>query len=104
MNKDLYNSEKGRVEFPKDKRRHMKICFHKVKNADENTEGFNRNQELQNQSFIEYKQLKRIKNFLFFSSQKLIQSDAALFLITFCRFAFVCHAEMLIQGTPFIGT
>ena len=41
----------------------MKICFHKVKNADENTEGFNRNQELQNQSFIEYKQLKRIKNF-----------------------------------------
>ena len=63
MNKDLYNSEKGRVEFPKDKRRHMKICFHKVKNADENTEGFNRNQELQNQSFIEYKQLKRIKNF-----------------------------------------
>ena len=41
----------------------MKICFHRVKNADENTEGFNRNQELQKQSFIEYKQLKRIKNF-----------------------------------------
>lgn len=34
-----------------------------VKGADENTEGFNRNQELQDKNFIEYKQLKRIKNF-----------------------------------------
>ena len=34
-----------------------------VKNADENTEGFNRNKELQGQKFISYKQLKRIKNF-----------------------------------------
>lgn len=34
-----------------------------VKGADENTEGFNRNQELQSKNFIEYKQLKRIKNF-----------------------------------------
>ena len=34
-----------------------------VKNADENTEGYNRNQELQDKNFIEYKQLKRIKNF-----------------------------------------
>lgn len=34
-----------------------------VKGADENTEGFNRNKELQNKNFIEYKQLKRIKNF-----------------------------------------
>ena len=41
----------------------MKICFQRVKGADENTEGFNRNKELQNQNFIEYKQLKRIKNF-----------------------------------------
>jgi hypothetical protein len=63
VNKDLYNSEKGKIEFPKDKRHHMKICFHKVKGADENTEGFRRNQELQKQQFIEYKQLKRIKNF-----------------------------------------
>ena len=31
--------------------------------ADENTEGYNRNKELQSQEFIEYKQLKRIKNF-----------------------------------------
>ena len=34
-----------------------------VKNANENTEGYNRNKELQSQKFINYKQLKRIKNF-----------------------------------------
>ena len=53
MNKDLYNSAKGEIEFPKDKQDHMKKCFRMVKNADENTEGFNRNQELQNQNFID---------------------------------------------------
>jgi len=63
VNKDLYNSAKGEIEFPKDKQEHMKKCFHMVKNANENTEGFNRNKELQGQSFIDYKQLKRIKNF-----------------------------------------
>jgi hypothetical protein len=63
VNKDLYNSPKGEIEFPKDKREHMKKCFHMVKGADENTEGFNRNKELQTQKFIDYKQLKRIKNF-----------------------------------------
>ena len=63
MNQDLYNSAKGEIEFPKDKQEHMKKCFHMVKGADENTEGFNRNQELQGKNFIEYKQLKRIKNF-----------------------------------------
>jgi hypothetical protein len=63
VNKDLYNSSKGEIEFPKEKKEHMKKCFHMVKGADENTEGFNRNKELQNQNFIEYKQLKRIKNF-----------------------------------------
>jgi len=41
----------------------MKKCFHMVKNANENTEGYNRNKELQSQKFITYKQLKRIKNF-----------------------------------------
>ena len=63
MNNDLYNSAKGEIEFPKDKQEHMRKRFHMVKGADENTEGFNRNKELQNQNFIEYKQLKRIKNF-----------------------------------------
>lgn len=41
----------------------MRKCFHMVKNADENTEGYKRNKELQSQKFITYKQLKRIKNF-----------------------------------------
>ena len=63
MNKDLYNSAKGEIEFPQDKQEHMRVCFHMVKNADENTEGYNRNKELQGQSFIDYKQLKRIKIF-----------------------------------------
>ena len=72
MNKDLYNSPKGEIEFPKDKREHMKKCFHMVKGADENTEGYKRNQELQDKKFIEYKQLKRIKNFFdnFIGNQK----------------------------------
>jgi len=60
VNKSLYDNE---IEFPSDKREHMKKCFHMVKNADENTEGYNRNKELQSQKFITYKQLKRIKNF-----------------------------------------
>ena len=63
MNNDLYNSAKGEIEFPSTMRDHMKKCFHMVKGADENTEGYNRNQELQGKKFIEYKQLKRIKNF-----------------------------------------
>jgi len=63
VNKDLYNSAKGEIEFPKDKQEHMRKCFHMVKGANENTEGFNRNKELQGQNFIDYKQLKRIKNF-----------------------------------------
>jgi hypothetical protein len=60
VNKSLYDKE---IEFPSDKREHMKKCFHMVKNANENTEGYNRNKELQSQKFITYKQLKRIKNF-----------------------------------------
>jgi len=60
VNKSLYDKE---IEFPSDKREHMKKCFHMVKNANENTEGYNRNKELQLQKFITYKQLKRIKNF-----------------------------------------
>ena len=63
MNKDLYNNPKGEIEFPKDKQEHMKKCFHIVKGANENIEGFKRNQELQTKNFIDYKQLKRIKNF-----------------------------------------
>jgi len=60
VNRSLYDNE---IEFPSDKREHMRKCFHMVKNADENTEGYKRNKELQSQKFITYKQLKRIKNF-----------------------------------------
>ena len=78
MNKDLYNSAKGEVEFPKDKQEHMRLCFQMVNDADENTEGYNRNQELQGQNFIDYKQLKRIKNF--FDNFKGHQSESPFIL------------------------
>ena len=60
MNKALYDKF---VEFPKDKQEHMKKYFSLVKDADENSEGFKRNKELQSKNYITYKQLKRIKNF-----------------------------------------
>jgi hypothetical protein len=60
VNKDLYDIE---IEFPKEKREHMKLSFQKVPDADSNTEGYKRNKELQSQKFVTYKQLKRIKNF-----------------------------------------
>lgn len=63
MNKDLYNSSLGVVEIPDSIKNHLTICFAKVKNADKNTKGYNRNLQLQNQKQIDYKQLKRIKNF-----------------------------------------
>ena len=63
MNNDLYSSAKGEIEFPSTMRNHMKKSFHMVKGANENIEGFKRNKELQDKKFIEYKQLKRIKNF-----------------------------------------
>jgi hypothetical protein len=75
VNKSLYDNE---IEFPSDKREHMKKCFHMVKNADENTEGYNRNKELQSQKFITYKQLKRIKNF--FDSFKGNQKEPSFIL------------------------
>ena len=78
MNKDLYNSAKGEIEFPDTMRDHMRVCFQMVKGADENTEGYNRNQELQGKNYIEYKQLKRIKNF--FDNFKGNHKDAAFIL------------------------
>lgn len=60
MNKDLYDKE---IELTEKMRNHLKKCFSAVKGADENVEGFKRNQELQNAKFVGYKQLKRIKNF-----------------------------------------
>ena len=60
MNSELYNKV---WDFPEDMRKHMRICFAKVKNADSNVEGFNRNKRLQSASNIGYPELKRIKNF-----------------------------------------
>jgi hypothetical protein len=63
VNRDLYGTSKGETEFPKDMREHLKVCFSKVGNTDGNTEGYKRNKELQDKKFIDYKVLKRIKNF-----------------------------------------
>jgi len=60
VNKDIYDHK---VEFPEDMREHMRVSHHKAKDANKNGEGYKRNQELQSQKSITYKQLKRIKNF-----------------------------------------
>jgi hypothetical protein len=63
VNKDLYNRSKGQIEFPKEKRELLKRNFDSVKSvSNDETEGYKRNLELQNKRFIDYKQLKRIKN------------------------------------------
>ena len=60
MNKELY----GKVwQFPQHMQKHMRVCFAKVKNADSNVEGYNRNRRLQTINNIGYPELKRIKNF-----------------------------------------
>lgn len=67
MNKDLYNSSKGEIQLPEEIKLHLKKNFKRVNDyfddLDKKTEGFRRNKELQEKDFIEYKQLKRIKNF-----------------------------------------
>jgi hypothetical protein len=78
VNKDLYNTSYGFVEFPEDKREHLRVCFQKANCNDERTEGYKRNQELQKQSTIDYKQLKRIKNF--FDNFKGGQDDVSFIL------------------------
>ena len=70
MNSKIYDKE---IEIPENYREHLKVCFQKVKNPDKHGEGYKRNQELQNQRFIGYPQLKRIKNF--FDSFKGKQND-----------------------------
>ena len=75
MNKAIYDSE---IELPENYREHLKVCFQKLKNPDKNSEGYKRNQELQNQRFIGYPQLKRIKNF--FDNFKGGQDDVSFIL------------------------
>lgn len=57
---------------------HMRICFAKVKNADANVEGYNRNRRLQTAKQVGYPELKRIKNF--FDSYKGNSQDAPFIL------------------------
>lgn len=78
MNKELYNSSNGFVEFPEDKREHMRVCFEKANCNDERAEGYKRNKELQGKHTIDYKQLKRIKNF--FDNFKGNQEDVSFIL------------------------
>jgi hypothetical protein len=51
----------------------MRVSHHKAKGADKHGEGYKRNQDLQSQKSITYKQLKRIKNF--FDNFKGKQTD-----------------------------
>jgi hypothetical protein len=75
VNKDLYNK---RIKFPEEMKEHLKSTFSSVQGADQNTEGYNINQELQGQSSISYQQLKRIKNF--FDSFKGIPNEPSYIL------------------------
>ena len=63
MNSNLYNTSLGEVLIPNDIKQHLRNSFAQMKSVPQNTEGFKRNQELQRQEKITYKQLKRIKNF-----------------------------------------
>jgi hypothetical protein len=61
VNNQLY----GKVwQFPQHMQQHMKVCFAKIKNADANVEGYNRNRRLQTASQVGYPELKRIKNYV----------------------------------------
>jgi len=70
VNKDIYNHK---IVFPDNMREHMRVSHHKAKGADKHGEGYKRNQDLQSQKSITYKQLKRIKNF--FDNFKGKQTD-----------------------------
>lgn len=75
MNSNLYDKV---WDFPQEMRNHMKVCFTKIKNADANTEGYNRNKRLQTATSIGYPELKRIKNF--FDNHSGTNTDAPFIL------------------------
>ena len=58
MNKNLYNRK---AKLPETLKKHLEDSFNAV-TADSNVEGFNRNQDLRNDGFVTYQQIKRIKN------------------------------------------
>ena len=78
MNSNLYNTAQGNVVIPKEIKDLLRNSFAQVKGANENTEGYNRNKELQSQEQISYGQLKRIKNF--FDNFKGLQNDPSYIL------------------------
>lgn len=58
MNSDLYNNT---AVLPDTLLKHLNDCFNSTQ-ADSNTEGFNRNQELRQSKNATYQQIKRIKS------------------------------------------
>jgi hypothetical protein len=58
MNKNLYDRK---AKLPDSLIKHLKDCFNSVE-ADSNTEGYNRNQDLVDNGYVTYQQIKRIKN------------------------------------------
>ena len=58
MNSNLYDRK---AKLPDDLIKHLKQCFSSV-NADTNTEGYNRNEEITKSGVVTYQQIKRIKN------------------------------------------
>lgn len=58
MNSNLYDRK---AKLPDDLIKHLKQCFSSV-NADTNTEGYNRNEEITKSGVVTYQQVKRIKN------------------------------------------
>ena len=59
MNKDLYGHK---VSIPEEVIIYLGKCNDSASNADKNTEGYKRNQELRNSKEVTYQQLKRMKN------------------------------------------
>jgi len=58
VNKNLYDRK---AKLPDDLLKHLKQCFSSV-DADSNTEGYNRNKEINDSGYVTYQQIKRIKN------------------------------------------
>jgi hypothetical protein len=58
VNSNLYDRK---AKLPDDLIKHLKQCFSSV-NADTNTEGYNRNEEITKSGVVTYQQVKRIKN------------------------------------------
>ena len=74
MNSDLYNNT---AVLPDTLLKHLSDCFNSVQ-ADSNTEGYNRNEELRKSKNATYQQIKRIKNW--FDSYSGDKKDAPFIL------------------------